>query len=169
LLRDIDAVSMSHSLEVRVPYLDPVIADIALSLPDETKLGNLSDFSNFLKPSPVRIGPLAPNVFLLDIGKKHLHADFDLTRKRGFGMPFGDWLRGPLVDVLEILCQPMRRDSVACSIPPRSQQSRAIFRIAAGPWYKSWLLMMLELWSREILDRSSVSGWYLFHINHALR
>ena len=37
-LRDIDAASMSHSLEVRVPYLDPVVADAALSLPDEAKL-----------------------------------------------------------------------------------------------------------------------------------
>ena len=27
LLRDIDAVSMSHSLEVRVPFLDPLLAD----------------------------------------------------------------------------------------------------------------------------------------------
>ena len=39
LLRDIDAVSMWHSLEVRVPYLDPVIADLALSLPEKCKTG----------------------------------------------------------------------------------------------------------------------------------
>jgi hypothetical protein len=32
LLRDIDAVSMAHSLEVRLPYLDPVVVDTALSL-----------------------------------------------------------------------------------------------------------------------------------------
>src|SRR5207244_12646718 len=38
LLRDIYAVSMSHSLEVRVPYLDTVLVDMALSLPDSTKL-----------------------------------------------------------------------------------------------------------------------------------
>lgn len=33
LLRDIDAVSMAHSLEVRVPYLDVPLIDLALSLP----------------------------------------------------------------------------------------------------------------------------------------
>ena len=38
LLHDIDATSMSHSLEVRVPYLDTVLADLALSLPDDAKL-----------------------------------------------------------------------------------------------------------------------------------
>src|ERR1035441_6181063 len=38
LLRDIDACSMTHSLEVRVPFMDPVIADFALSLPISAKL-----------------------------------------------------------------------------------------------------------------------------------
>jgi asparagine synthase (glutamine-hydrolysing) len=42
LLRDIDAVSMAHSLEVRLPYLDPVVVDTALSLPDSAKLGDVS-------------------------------------------------------------------------------------------------------------------------------
>jgi asparagine synthase (glutamine-hydrolysing) len=41
LLRDIDAVSMAHSLEVRVPYLDTVVVDTALSLPDAAKLGDV--------------------------------------------------------------------------------------------------------------------------------
>jgi asparagine synthase (glutamine-hydrolysing) len=41
LLRDIDAVSMAHSLEVRVPLLDPLLADLALSLPRTAKLGKL--------------------------------------------------------------------------------------------------------------------------------
>ena len=42
LLRDIDAVSMAHSLEVRVPYLDTVVVDTALSLPDAAKLGDVT-------------------------------------------------------------------------------------------------------------------------------
>src|SRR5207244_10644454 len=42
LLRDIDVMSMAHSLEVRVPFLDPVVADTAFSLPDGAKLGDLS-------------------------------------------------------------------------------------------------------------------------------
>ncbi len=45
LLRDIDAVSMAHSLEVRVPYLDVAVADTALSLPDSSKLGDLEGVS----------------------------------------------------------------------------------------------------------------------------
>ena len=41
LLRDIDAVSMAHSLEVRVPYLDPILLDFAMSLPNSAKLGDV--------------------------------------------------------------------------------------------------------------------------------
>ena len=155
LLRDIDAVSMSHSLEVRVPYLDPLIADIAMSLPDQAKLGNLSDFSNFDQALAGSYRATGAKRILLDIGKKYLPADFDLTPKRGFGMPFGDWLRGSLLEVLE--------DSLSAE----TTRKRGLLDVAAvtnvkdefqrswGAWYKPWLLMMLELWSREVLDRSS--------------
>lgn len=161
LLRDIDAVSMSHSLEIRVPYLDPVIADIAMSLPDQVKLGSLSDFSNFGEAVAGSYRATGSKRILLDIGKKFLPADFDLTPKRGFGMPFGDWLRGPLRDVLE--------DTLSVdAVRPRGLLDPAAvtavkndFQKNSGPWYKPWLLMMLELWSREVLDRSSsLAGFY---------
>jgi hypothetical protein len=29
------------------------------------------------------------------------------------------------------------------------------FQNSSGPWYKPWLLMMLELWSRGVLDQTS--------------
>ena len=46
LLRDIDAVSMSHSLEIRVPFLDVPLIDLALSLPVAAKLGNADSVTN---------------------------------------------------------------------------------------------------------------------------
>ena len=38
LLRDTDAMSMAHSLEVRVPFVDTKVVDYVLSLPGEWKL-----------------------------------------------------------------------------------------------------------------------------------
>ncbi len=38
LLRDTDAMSMAHSLEVRVPFVDVKVVDFVLSLPGEWKL-----------------------------------------------------------------------------------------------------------------------------------
>jgi asparagine synthase (glutamine-hydrolysing) len=161
LLRDIDAVSMSRSLEVRVPYLDPVIADIAMSLPDHAKLGSLSDFSGFDEAIAGSYRATGAKRILLDIGKKFLPTDFDLKPKRGFGMPFGEWLRGPLVDVLEdtLSVDTTRQRGLLDSAAVTEVKTN--FLCDSGPWYKSWLLMMLELWSREVLDRSSsLAGIY---------
>ena len=40
LLRDTDAMSMAHSLEVRVPFVDMKVVDYVLSLPGDWKLRN---------------------------------------------------------------------------------------------------------------------------------
>lgn len=150
LLRDIDAASMSHSLEVRVPFLDPVVADAALSLPDQAKMG--------VAPDPAAREPRGyresgTKLILLDVAERLLPEGFDLPPKRGFGMPFGAWMRGPLRDVL------------TDALSERSARARGLldarevvavrdqFLSGALPWYQPWLLMMLELWSREILDR----------------
>ena len=161
LLRDIDAVSMSHSLEVRVPYLDPVMADMALSLPDNAKLGNLSNFSNYGEALAGSYRATGAKRILLDIGKEFLPADFDLTPKRGFGMPFGDWLRGPLRDVLEDTLSVDAARQRGLLDPAAVAAVKNDFQNNSGPWYKPWLLMMLELWSREVVDRSSTqAGFY---------
>ena len=97
LLRDIDAVSMAHSLEVRVPYLDPVVVDTALSLPDAAKLG---DVRNANAHGQTYRDTGAKRV-LIDVGRRWLPPDFDMQPKRGFAMPFDAWLRGALRDVLD--------------------------------------------------------------------
>src|SRR6185295_5495145 len=74
LLRDIDAVSMAHSLEVRVPYLDPFVADTALSLPDEAKLQTPDMYTPQFTPSYRDSGTKR---ILLDVAKPYLPAGYD--------------------------------------------------------------------------------------------
>jgi asparagine synthase (glutamine-hydrolysing) len=95
LLRDIDATSMSHSLEVRVPYLDKVLIDLVLSLPDQTKLGAVSQADSMQKT----YRSTGAKRILIDIGKAYLPKDFDIQPKRGFAMPFEQWLADPLQDI----------------------------------------------------------------------
>ena len=99
LLRDIDAASMSHSLEVRVPYLDTVIVDMSLSLPDESKLFPPEVVDPSIAPNTYRT--LGAKRILIDVGRPLLPKDFDIQPKRGFGMPFDSWLRGPLHEILQ--------------------------------------------------------------------
>jgi asparagine synthase (glutamine-hydrolysing) len=75
-----DRASMAHSLEARVPYLDPVVATLALALPTRLKV------RGFAKKRLLRkaVAPLLPDSIVSG-------------RKRGFSIPAAAWLRGPLV------------------------------------------------------------------------
>lgn len=150
LLRDIDAVSMSHSLEVRVPFLDPLVTDIALSLPSKTKLGDVSEIANFNSASYRQTGA---KKILIDACKGFLPDGFDLQPKRGFSMPFDSWLKGPLRDVMEdtLSGQTVRRRGFFDVKAVNGVKSK--FLSGQQGWSQPWLLMMTELWSREVLDK----------------
>ncbi len=79
ILTKIDRMSMAHSLESRVPFLDPAVADLALALPSRHKIHGLSKKRLFRKA----VAPLLPRETIKG-------------RKRGFGVPAAAWFRGPL-------------------------------------------------------------------------
>jgi len=149
LLRDIDAVSMSHSLEVRVPYLDPKVVDLALSLPVSAKLGD-GAFASGAANSTYRETGLKR--ILVDASRGLVPNNIDLQQKRGFAMPFDSWMRGPLREVVED------------TLSPSSVSNRGFFDVKAvlsyyerffaqaSSWVFLWLLMITELWCREVLD-----------------
>lgn len=153
LLRDIDAASMSHSLEVRVPYLDPVVADTALSLPDDAKMGAPPE--NSWRPRSYR--EAGTKRVLLDVGKDLLPEGFDTKAKRGFGMPFGFWLRGPLRDVLMETLSEKQVNARGLLDAQAVASVKDQFLAGAIEWPQPWLLMMVELWAREVLDSSPVA------------
>lgn len=142
LLRDIDCVSMAHGLEVRVPYLDPHVLGAALSLPEKSKLGpgRPEHYSGGLK----RI--------LYDVAQPYLPDNFGARAKRGFCMPFGHWLRGPLKDIFEDTLSPASVASAGLLEPDAVVAVRQAFQTERIMWMKPWLLMMTELWRREVLN-----------------
>jgi asparagine synthase (glutamine-hydrolysing) len=76
LLRDMDAMSMAHSLEVRVPIVDHVLAEFALSIPGRDKV-SWGDSKSLLRA----------------IARRRLPEGIDARRKFGFNLPLTDWLR----------------------------------------------------------------------------
>jgi asparagine synthase (glutamine-hydrolysing) len=80
LLVKTDRASMAHSLEARVPFLDPVVATLALALPTRLKVRGFSK-KRLLRKA---VAPLLPHSIVSG-------------RKRGFSIPAAAWLRGPLV------------------------------------------------------------------------
>ena len=150
LLRDIDAVSMAHSLEVRVPYLDVRLIDVALSLPDDTKLDDLQA----VNPHPDgTYRETGAKRILIDAGRHLLPEGLDRQAKRGFGMPFGEWLRTSLKDVLDDVLSPGSLRVRGYFNVKEVQRVRNAFLGGEISWVFPWLLMVTELWCREVLDR----------------
>lgn len=82
-LRKTDRLSMWHSLEVRVPFLDHKVVEFAASIPAKHKLNGMTK-----------------KFVLLKALAGHLPIDILNRRKQGFSIPLGDWLRGPLRDLM---------------------------------------------------------------------
>ncbi|MGO9950867.1 MAG: asparagine synthase (glutamine-hydrolyzing) [Dissulfurispiraceae bacterium] len=152
LLRDIDAVSMAHSLEVRVPFLDPLLTDLALSLPREAKLGSLAGVPN---PETASYHDTGTKKVLVDAGEGLLLPGIDRQPKRGFSMPFDSWLKGPLRDVLDDALSPATVKRRGFFDEAEVSQLKKDFLEGNGSWPQPWLLMMTELWCREVLDNSN--------------
>jgi asparagine synthase (glutamine-hydrolysing) len=79
LLVKTDRLSMAHSLELRVPFLDPKVAEFAFSLPTQLKVRGTAK-KRLLRQA---LAPLLP--------REIIHG-----RKQGFSIPIAAWLRGPL-------------------------------------------------------------------------
>jgi asparagine synthase (glutamine-hydrolysing) len=102
LLVKTDRASMAHSLEVRVPFLDPVVAELALALPTGQKVLALAK-KRLLRRAAAGLVP-----------RSIVHAP-----KRGFSIPAAAWLRGEL--------QPFARELLS----PDALRADGFFRPAA--------------------------------------
>jgi asparagine synthase (glutamine-hydrolysing) len=75
-----DRLSMWHSLEIRVPYLDHRFVELAASIPAGLKLRGTHQ-----------------KYLLKRIAQKWLPHEMIYHKKQGFEAPMGRWLRGPLL------------------------------------------------------------------------
>jgi asparagine synthase (glutamine-hydrolysing) len=136
LLRDTDAMSMAHSLEVRVPFVDTKVVDFVLSLPGEWKMGQAT-----------------PKPLLADALKDLLPREFMARPKMGFTLPFEKWLKGKLrTEVSSVL-----DDADRLSAPALDSSSVArlwnnfLQKPRAVGWSRPWSLYVLVRWC-EIND-----------------
>ncbi len=138
LLLKTDRASMAHSLEARVPYLDPVVAGLALALPTRLKVRGLRKKVLLRKAA----APLLPRRIVYG-------------RKRGFSIPAAAWLRGEL--------EPFARDVLAPDTLRRQGYlrpepvARLLDRHVAGEEDLSrqlWGLLAFTLWHEHHVERT---------------
>ena len=98
-----DKLSMSHSLESRVPFLDNDLVEFAMRLPIRLKLGNLDEVSRIDENEPAKLqkyyqrtrdGKLA----LRKMMAAYVPAEITNGIKQGFSAPDASWFKGESID-----------------------------------------------------------------------
>jgi asparagine synthase (glutamine-hydrolysing) len=131
LLRDTDCMSMAHSLEVRVPFVDAEVVRFVLGLPGAWKLNGgrqkplLQDALGDLLPPEVTHRP-----------------------KMGFTLPFEGWMQSRLRGEIETTFADSSRFE---SIGLQPGEARAVWRhFLQSPqkvgWSRPWALYVLSRW-----------------------
>lgn len=102
LLRDSDAVSMDHSIEIRFPIIDYRLVNLTFNLPDVWKIKNVkatSKLKNYEKENSYETNGVKH--ILYQAFKNDLPPLFGARPKRGFKMPIEKWMRGCLLQDIE--------------------------------------------------------------------
>ncbi|HSS19389.1 MAG TPA: asparagine synthase (glutamine-hydrolyzing) [Pyrinomonadaceae bacterium] len=132
LLRDTDSMSMAHSLEVRVPFLDHPLVEFVTHLPQEVKLTKG-----------------VPKALLVAALEDVLPQEVVNQTKRGFTFPWEKWLRGPLKDSVDkglgdlspALQQVVDHENV--------QSVWQSYLDTKTTWSRPWSLYVLNEWTKK--------------------
>lgn len=142
LLRDADVMSMAHSLELRVPFLDHELVELVAPLPGAWKVGGAT-----------------PKALLVDAVRDLLPSGVYERKKAGFTFPFEDWMRDGLrAEVEGVLLD----DDVGGELADALDGSavRAVwgsFLEGRSYWSRPWAVYVLKAWCERNL-RSPVAA-----------
>jgi len=131
-----DRASMATGLELRAPFLDHTFVEFMGRIPSRLKLSGFRSLKGLLKQA---LGDRLPPAILR-------------RGKKGFGVPFGEWFRGPLAGLLREILAPERIRRGGLFDP--SAVSRLVDEHVAGTRDHDsvlWSLAAFELWRVEYL------------------
>jgi asparagine synthase (glutamine-hydrolysing) len=121
---------MSVSLETRIPFLDHRVVEAAWSIPLDYKIH----------------GSVGKRV-LRDVLDKYVPNELIDRPKAGFGVPVGDWLRGPLRDWAEALLSEGRLEAEGYF---HSEPIQRIWREHLSGRFdhtpRLWTVLMFQAW-----------------------
>jgi len=130
ILVKVDRSSMAQSLEVRVPFLDHRIVEMAWKLPEEMKLVDGSG-----------------KWILKEILSEYLPRRLFDRKKMGFGVPLDSWLRGPIQEWAEDLISPsmLRKHGIFDeSVVHKYWERHKTGKQNLGYWI--WDVLMFQAW-----------------------
>ena len=137
LLRDTDTMSMAHSLEVRVPFVDKEVAEYVLALPGSWKVQPTAN----QQPKPL----------LAEILSDLFPPGFLARPKMGFTLPFEKWMTQQLRgEISSVLNDELRLTAVGLDRRPVvGIWNRFLSKPKAVGWSRPWSIYVLAKWCQE--------------------
>jgi len=98
-----DKLSMAHSLEVRVPFLDNDLVDFAMQVPVSLKLGSLGEVIRVSENEPAKESKYFQQthdgkLLLRQAMSRYIPQQVTNGAKQGFSAPDASWFRGESID-----------------------------------------------------------------------
>ena len=142
VLQKVDRASMLNSLEVRAPLLDPQVVELARALPSALKLR----------------GRQTKRILRI-LAERQLPADIVRRPKRGFAVPIGPWLRGPLRPWLTDTLAPKRLENLPFLNSPGVQSLVQEHLMGRADHRKPlWALLCLVTWHDRVTVHDRVTA-----------
>ena len=153
-----DKLSMAHSLESRVPFMDNDLVDFSMQCPVSLKLNNLSEVLK-INVNEHSIGKKAiffqktndGKQLLRDMMARYIPEDITKAEKQGFSSPDASWFKGESIDLVRRLLMDKKADIYGFAdrkaVVPlieqhlRGEQNRRLF---------IWSLLNVETWMGQI-------------------
>lgn len=138
-LRKVDVASSAHGLEVRVPFLDAAMLDLAAELPVKYKIATNGE----------------TKILSRRLAQKYLPADLQNRKKQGFSIPLDRWSGPKMREFLrDLLLSPQAK----CASLIRAEQIKKVWDAFENPtaglsryqrYQQLFLVASLELWLRR--------------------
>jgi asparagine synthase (glutamine-hydrolysing) len=138
LLRDTDFMSMAHSLEVRVPFLDHPLVEFVTHLPEAVKRRHGTTKALLV----AALGELLPD-------------EVTSQRKRGFTIPLQQWLGGPLRQRVEAGLSDLSPSLGRALKAANAQEIWQSHLRGQTNWSRPWSLYVLNEWVKKHIDQGN--------------
>lgn len=153
-----DKLSMAHSLENRVPFMDNDLVDFAMQCPVNLKLNNLTEV---IRINENESGDKQTQYFqktndgkqiLREMMSRYIPADITEAEKQGFSSPDASWFKGESIDFVKRSL--LNGDACIYDILDRQSVTTLVEQHLRGDQNRRlliWSLLNLEAWMHQNL------------------
>ncbi|MDP4630433.1 MAG: asparagine synthase (glutamine-hydrolyzing) [Flavobacteriales bacterium] len=131
LLRDSDQMSMAHSLEIRVPFLDHNVVELATHLSNDLKY------------------PTSPKKFLTETFADIFPDEVVNRKKMGFTLPWSVWMKNELKEFTESGFQELYNQEVVNEKVLKNAWSKFLMGSEEKSFISFWHLSVLGHWMKN--------------------